>query len=562
MSEARRPRVMLTTEGTYPFNGGGVSTWCHILVEGMPENDWILYAVTADPYGTDRYNALELEQVKDVLMTPLWGAEETAEYMERGSFSHAYLRKRRTTRRVVEQRFVPLFRSFLEAFESDSPDLRPYGTTIHQIYRYFQRYDYKITLRSEPVWNAYRDFYLSRFAARPDLPEAAHPSLFDLTTTLRWFYNFMMPIARFVPEVDLVHATIASSAALAGVIARYEYGTPFLVTDHGVYVRERYIAVSASEFSFFCKSFLINLGKFFSKISYCFADVISPCAHFNARWELPFGCALDRPEPVETGAWTDAGIVPTLESFSHIQPTFDALVDHGDITSYDETTQFPWIRTIYNGVDTDKFVPGEKPEPLRPYKTGVALARIFPLKDILTMIRACDIVRREIPETRFIIYGSLKADPPYVEKCNQLIKELGVEEHFTLAGFHSKPHQAVWEGDINLLSSISEGFPFTVLESMSCGVPNVATDVGGVKEAVGIGDDATGIVVPPMNPEAFAEGCIKLFKDDRLRLELGRRARERVLRLFTVEKSVDQYREVYRRLVALKKQRSRARRRA
>ena len=237
------------------------------------------------------------------------------------------------------------------------------------------------------------------------------------------------------------------------------------------------------------------------------------------------------------------------------------LVDHGDIAAYDETTQFPWIRTIYNGVDTDKFVPGEKPEALRPYKTGVALARIFPLKDILTMIRACDIVRREVPETRFIVYGSLKADPPYVEKCNQLIEELGVQEHFKLAGFHSKPHQAVWEGDINLLSSISEGFPFTVLESMSCGVPNVATDVGGVKEAIGIGDDATGIVVPPMNPEAFAEGCIRLFQDDRLRLELGRRARERVLRLFTVQKSVDQYREVYRLLVELKMRRKRARRR-
>lgn len=558
----KRPiSVLLTTEGTYPFAGGGVSTWCHILVQGMPDIDWTIYAVTADPYGTDRYEAFQQENIQDILMTPLWGAEETAEYIDQGPFSRAYIKKRRTTRRVVEKKFIPLFLGLLRAMEEESSDLRPYGRTIHGIYKYFQKYDYRVTMRSEPVWRCYRDFYLQRFAAL-DLPDIAHPTLFDFTTTLRWLYNFMMPICRFVPETDIVHATIASSAALAGVVARYEYGTPFLVTDHGVYVRERYIAVSASEFSYFSKRFLINLGKFFSRISYCFADMISPCAHFNARWELPFGCVLDRPEPVDFDSWDNTGIVPDLNTFPHIQPTFDALVDHGNIGAYDETTQFPWIRTIYNGVDTDKFVPGEKPEELKPYKTGVALARVFPLKDLITMIKACDIVRREVPETRFIIYGSLKADPPYVAKCEKLIDELDLREHFRFAGFHSKPHQAVWEGDINLLSSISEGFPFTVLESMSCGVPNVATDVGGVKEAVGVGADACGVVVPPMNPQAFAEGCIKLFKDDRARVELGRRSRERVLRLFKEEKSVAQYREAYSQLAALKQRRRFVARRA
>ncbi|MEO1339279.1 MAG: glycosyltransferase, partial [Myxococcota bacterium] len=55
------------------------------------------------------------------------------------------------------------------------------------------------------------------------------------------------------------------------------------------------------------------------------------------------------------------------------------------------------------------------------------------------------------------------------------IESLSLQENFSLAGYHSKPNEAFWEGDISVLSSISEGFPFTVLESMAAGVPVVGT---------------------------------------------------------------------------------------
>ncbi len=550
--------VLFTTEGTYPFMGGGVSTWCHILCEFLPEIDWEIFAVVADPGGEDKYATHEFPQIRSIMKVPLWGAEEQAEYIDTRPFRFSFRRKVTTTQRVIKTKFVPLFQELLEGFENPGIDMWKYGKTVHEIYKYFQAYDYRETMRSEATWNCWRDFHNNVAATDPTFRECDRPCLFDLTTALRWMFNMFMPIVATIPETDVSHASIAASTALANIVAKFEYGTPFLLTDHGVYIRERYIACSAAEMSFFCKRFLVKLAGFYTKLCYLFADQISPCAHFNARWELPFGCVRDRPETIDFSDWDGTGIVPNIGSFPFIEPTYKALVDKDLMGVYEQETEFPWVRTIYNGVDCEKFKPGEKPEHLRGRPTCVALARVFPLKDVLTMIRSCAVVRKELENIKYIVYGSLKADPPYVEKCNKLIAELGLEENFDLAGYHSKPAEAFWEGDISVLSSISEGFPFTVLESMAAGVPVVGTDVGGCKEAIGTGADSCGVVVPPQNPEAFGQGVLKMLTNEDLRLEMARKGRERVLRLFQTSTSVDAYAESYRRLAQVKRARNAA----
>ncbi|MCP6588507.1 hypothetical protein NL514_30405, partial [Klebsiella pneumoniae] len=64
---------------------------------------------------------------------------------------------------------------------------------------------------------------------------------------------------------------------------------------------------------------------------------------------------------------------------------------------------------------------------------------MFPLKDIETMIRAAARTRERIPDVLFLLYGSLTADPPYVERCRALIAELGLEETFVPAGLAPEP---------------------------------------------------------------------------------------------------------------------------
>ena len=123
-----------------------------------------------------------------------------------------------------------------------------------------------------------------------------------------------------------------------------------------------------------------------------------------------------------------------------------------------------------------------------------------------------------------------------------MIEELNLGNNFFLKGFHSQPHLIFSEGDISILTSISEGFPFTVLESMSCGIPVVATDVGGVSEAI---DEASGFVCKPRDPEAIGAKVIELLTNDDLRMEMGKKARQRVIDNFTLDIFIESYESIY-----------------
>ena len=92
MSEPRKRRsVLLTTEGTYPYHKGGVSTWCHALTGQLSEVDFTLFAVAMHPYLERAYELTP--NVRNVITVPLWGTEDPAEYRvvpsRRATFSEA-----------------------------------------------------------------------------------------------------------------------------------------------------------------------------------------------------------------------------------------------------------------------------------------------------------------------------------------------------------------------------------------------------------------------------------------------------------------------------------------
>ncbi|NGP87899.1 GT4 family glycosyltransferase PelF [Fodinibius halophilus] len=488
-----KPTILLETEGSYPYSGGGVSTWAHILcTELVDEIDFVIMALTGSPYVEPRYR--RMSNIKSIIHVPLWGVEEPVSYFDESRpFSEHLLKKSQTSSEVIKQLFLPMYRRFLDHLFDPFQSARESGELIYGFWKFFQRYDYKKTLGHPLLWKIFKQRLKQHFEEMGDYSPSEHPKVLDVTFGMRWIYHFMMPLAVDIPEVSATHATMAGFPAISSIAAKFEYGTPMVVTDHGVYIRERLINVSQADISYFSKRLLINMATFITRTVYHFADRIAPVTSINAKWEKKYEATENR------------------------------------------------IRPIYNGVDADLFRPKEKPKHTRDRPTVVAVAHVFPLKDIETMIRSCELVRRDVPNVQYIIYGSLEVDKAYVQKCKDLVEELDLEDHFEFGGYHDTPSKIFNEGDISILSSISEGFPYTVLESMSCSRPVVATDVGGVREAV----EGCGVLCKPRNARDLADGVIKLLEDDDLRIELGQKARSRVLLKYTISKSVTNYRNLY-----------------
>lgn len=482
-------KVMLATEGTYPFHQGGVSTWCDILVRQLKQVDYVVYSLMMNPFISQIY---QLPDNAQMIKLPLWGTEEPSEYLDI-PFSKVYIAKSKTTDSVIESRFLPLFKKLIEEFISIKKKPEELGEVLFDLYLYFQEYEYKKSFKSEIVWMEYKRI-VNEHVSNPE-NQLDEPSVYALIQSLGWVYRFMVTLNRKIPKVDVVHSAAAAFCGIPCVISKIENKTPYLLTEHGVYIREQYLSLSRRGYPSFLNSFFIRMINSITSLNYKYADVIAPVCKYNTRWELNFGVEKEK------------------------------------------------LNVIYNGVDNETFVPSvlnEKSD----CPTAVSIARIDPLKDIINLIEATEIVLWEIPDVRVIVYGSISVES-YYEECVDKIKELQLENHVILAGHTNDVPAAYNSGDIVVSSSISEAFPYSVVEAMMNGKPVVSTDVGGISEALG----DCGILVTPRMPEELAKGMIKLFKNPDLIRDMGERARERALERFSIGNVLDNHYNTYKSMV-------------
>lgn len=484
--------VLLILEGTYPFNGGGVSTWAHMLCNKVTNVDYSLYSINAEFEIHSKYKLSD--NVKNVVQLPMWSPLEPQEMIDYGKKYYKFIeRKEKNDMAVIAEVFLPIFERLIANIYSEITNVEELDDTIFDMWRFFQKHDYKKTMKSSLVWHSFC-YHVGGILSTNN--ESA--TLYDLTVAMRWIYRFLLPISIDVPKADVSHLTLAGFPVIPALVLKYKFGTPMIVTEHGVFIRERLIAINTSEYSFFLKKMLIKFSESITELVYYKADKILSVNKFNMDWEKLYGANPDK------------------------------------------------IEVIYNGIDHQLFVPAPKPQHLVGTPTVVAAARIFELKDILTMIRSCEVAKRTIPNVKYLVYGDNTAVPEYTEKCEKLIAELGLRDNFILAGYHAKPESLFCEGDISILTSISEGFPYTVLESMSCGIPVVATDVGGVTEAL---DENCGFICKPKDHEEIGMRVAELLGNKELRAQMGAYARKKVIDNFTIGKFIAEYEEVYERVV-------------
>ncbi|RZJ67356.1 MAG: DUF3492 domain-containing protein [Flavobacterium sp.] len=485
--------VLLILEGTYPYNGGGVSTWAHMLCNDVSNSNYTLYSINADFETKSKYELSE--NVAGVVQVPLWSPLEPQEMISYGKKFYKFVeRKENTLDNDIDTIFLPIFERLINAIYAQVPDSEDMDDVVFDMWRYFQKHDYKKTMRSKQVWDMFCYMMSDIISADGDI----EATLYDLTVAMRWIYRFLIPLSIDVPKADLSHLTLSGFPVIPALVLKYKYGTPMIVTEHGVFIRERLIAINSSEYSFFLKQMLIKFSEAITSLVYYKADRILSVNKFNMTWEKMYGA-----DPKK-------------------------------------------IDVIYNGIDHKLFVPKKKPEHLTMTPTVVAAARIFELKDIITMIKSCSVVKGAIPNVKYLVYGDNNAVPEYTAECNKLIKELGLEENFILAGYHAKPHELFCEGDISILTSISEGFPYTVLESMSCGIPVVATDVGGVTEAL---DNSCGFICKPKDYVEIGNAVVTLLQNEEMRRGMGINARKKVIENFTIGKFISEYEQVYDRML-------------
>jgi glycosyltransferase involved in cell wall biosynthesis len=209
------------------------------------------------------------------------------------------------------------------------------------------------------------------------------------------------------------------------------------------------------------------------------------------------------------------------------------------------------IVTIPNFLDEEAFEP--IPGPMRRHmleELGVPegafvvgiVARLSPVKDHATLIRAIAALRDRIPTVHCVLVG----DGPERASIEALASGLGIRDVVHLAGERIQPPNLHGLFDVSVLCSTTEAFPNSVLEAMAAARPVVATDVGGTPDAVHEG--TTGLLVRPSDPSRLADAIFRLYEEPALRAGLGNAAQEAARAGYGAEAVIRQVEALYTRL--------------
>lgn len=233
-----------------------------------------------------------------------------------------------------------------------------------------------------------------------------------------------------------------------------------------------------------------------------------------------------RPPPDFAARAAAAGAVVTVSEANacHITKSFGVPPDH--------------IRVIPCGVDTDQFrAQGERPKP--PHV--VCVARLNPVKNLGLLLEACAILKTRKVSFRCVVVG----DGPCRIELETTRTQLGLENTVEFVGAAQQSGVLKWwrRATVGVLTSESEGMPVSLMEAAACGVPVVATAVGGVPELVL--DGVTGLLTQPGDSLGLAVALERLLRDPETAARMGAAARRRAEEHFSVRRQVDQLSEVW-----------------
>lgn len=497
--------VALILEGTYPYVPGGVSTWVHQILGAYPDRRFALLHIGPHPgaYEGPRYTIPS-------------NVTALAEVYCRGAAPV----DKRPVRRI------------------DPPRLRR-GKQASRTLRAIRRIHVADVVDDELLDDlASGDLGVNEFLHGDATFELLRDELYDRVSPsgpfMDFFWHFRamhIPLLRLLaaacPDAGIYHAVSTGYAGLVGAVASVRTGRPLVVTEHGLYAREREMELSRARWiqdiddrrahgvprPSPLRRFWSHYFRMLSRIAYHRAARLVTLSEANRAKQLADGAAPHKIVVVPNGVARPA---PAGRSRPLAQATSAELGPR-------IVTGKPSLRVGFVG-------------------------RVVPIKDVVTLIKAVGLARAQI-DIDVQVVGPRDEDPSYARRCAALVESLDLGEIITFLGPRNVA-ELYPTFDVVLLTSLSEGQPLVMLEAYAAGVPVIATDVGACRELVEGGEvdrglGPSGIVTRVANPPATAAALVALARDPTLRAAMGQAALARVNARYQLNQVVASYESLY-----------------
>lgn len=474
-------KVCIIVEGSYPYVSGGVSSWVQMLLERFDEIDFVIWSIA-----TSREEMSELKytlpsnvkEIKTIYLNDI-KFKTVHSNIKLTSDEHNALKSL-----IMDKNHQDIqWKSILELIKNHKTQL----IDILMSHDFFDiavelyNSDYSRTIFNDFLWNLRSMF-------------------FPLLSTL----------VEDFPEADIYHSASTGYAGLLGSVAAYINKKPLIITEHGIYTREREEEIIKSDWVIgdFKKNW-INFFYRISAIAYQQADKVISLFETNRDLQIEMGCPVDKTLIIPNG-------VDVVLYSSHLI-NLEIIEEQRKNKSLSEKIRIG------------------------------SIARIVPIKDIKTMILAFETASQQVDNLELLILGPTEEDPSYYQEVLSLIDDFKLTNIKILGRVDIKLYLSTF--DMMLLTSISEGQPLAVLEGMAAGVPQICTNVGSCKELLyGMSGDRLGhcgIIVPVMNIEKIASAIVELANDEILRTHLGMIGYERARNTYQKKDFLDKYEALY-----------------
>ena len=474
-------KVCIVSEGCYPYIVGGVSGWIHSMIQAFPDLEFVLVNVVSGREQRGRFAYMLPEHVTEVYEVYLQDKDWTQKRWRRKTHVKLTETERQALRSLMLNR----------------------GAEWDTLFGLFQNREVSTDalLMGEDFFRVAVEVYEERYT---------QIMFSDFLWTLRSMYvPLFLVMQQELPRAGVYHCVATGYAGVIGCMARRAFGSRLLLSEHGVYTREREEElVRATWLDGLYKEIWIEQFHKMSRLAYERADVVTSLYPEARRLQIQLGCPKDK------------------------------------------------TRVIPNGIDIERLagLPGKTPEERGMIYAGAVL-RVTKIKDVKTMLYAFADAKKQVSNLKLWVMGSISEEPEYARECVELARQLADEDVVFTGTVDIREY--LGRMDFTILTSISEGQPLTVLESFAAKKPVIVTDVGDCRGLIyGEGRDdfgAAGILTHIMDQEEIASAIVELALDPEKRREMGKRGYQRVRASHGLAEMRRTYREIYKELAGEKK---------